>query len=264
MFRDEKNLKDSTKDTIKDTSNMPAPYQAAGFGSGSYTKANKLITALYMVTDIVYKDEPLRNKLRTLGVGILSDINSSPSQACPKINELMSFLDIASTMNIISQMNCGILKKEFSELDHSIKESTGRTIFPGMPINLEEFLRDKPSISGKSTHLGIQKGSTLMKALSRVEVSDRNNQEARPSALGFASRAQRREEILNIIKAVGGNATIKDIKDKISIMSDKETSLNSCSEKTLQRELISMVQNDVLYREGAKRWSRYFVKTTPP
>ena len=73
MLGEEKNLKDSERKNIKDISSVPAPYQAAGFGSGSYTKTQKLITALYMVTDIIDKDEPLRNKLRTLGVQILSD-----------------------------------------------------------------------------------------------------------------------------------------------------------------------------------------------
>ena len=31
-------------------------------------------------------------------------------------------------------------------------------------------------------------------------------------------------------------------------------------EKTLQRELASMVKDGVLYKTGEKRWSRYFIK----
>src|SRR5688572_20542906 len=93
-----KNLKDSSKDlgiSVKDTSTQPI----------SYNKTDKLITALYMVTDIIDKDEPLRKKLRTLGIDIISDINSLPLRALGKISEVMSFLDIASSMNIISEMN---------------------------------------------------------------------------------------------------------------------------------------------------------------
>ena len=37
----------------------------------SYTKTHKLVTALYMVTDIIDKEEPIRNKLRILGVEII-------------------------------------------------------------------------------------------------------------------------------------------------------------------------------------------------
>src|SRR3989344_6143475 len=89
----------------------------------SYMKTNKLITALYMVTDILDKDEPLRNKLRTLGTGIISDIHCAPQNACTKIAEVMSFLDIARAINIISEMNVNILRKEFLLLNQSILES---------------------------------------------------------------------------------------------------------------------------------------------
>ena len=313
MFRAEKNLKDS---------NSPLPGLPLGKGEKqarlsdgqggdlSYSKANKLIIALYMVTDIMNKGEPLRNKLRTLGTDIVSDIHSlSTGQTGVhhkiriKISEIMSFLGIARTLNIISAMNCDILEKEFHELDRSLKESTNETAVIGTPVDLAEFLRDSeeelnpypasPELRGRSkegvlsTRLGVQKGETLLKALSRVEgmkalrgvemparpigMSDRSKPEARPSMLGLASqvKGQRRKDILNIIKINGGNATIKDIKDKASTMSparptgaggDKGHSLVSIGEKTLQRELIAMIEDGVLYKEGTKRWSRYFIK----
>ncbi|MFA6353830.1 MAG: hypothetical protein WCW93_02775 [Candidatus Paceibacterota bacterium] len=285
MFKEEKNVKDS----IKDTSSVPAPYQAVGFGLVSYTKINKLITALYMVTDIIDKDEPLRNKLRTLGTGIISDINSIPSNARRKISEIMSFLDIASAVNIISEMNCSILKKEFIELSESILSiQTEKDVVeseinkPNRPINLSEFFGDhngeksdtyeaSPLLMSKKgisighptpTRIGVQRGSTLLKAL-----SDKINPNMKTQKSQFshnqdfdAFKKQRRNDIINIIKTLGGNATIKDIKDKVQSSQDKITSLVSCSEKTLQRELVSMVKDSVLNKTGEKRWSRYFLK----
>ena len=67
-------------------------------------------------------------------------------------------------------------------------------------------------------------------------------------------------KILNIIKTIGGSATIKDIKDRAKAMPEQAGLLVSCSEKTLQRELVSMVKDDVLNKTGEKRWSRYFMK----
>lgn len=280
MFREEKHLKDPEKDSIKDTQNMPAPYQAVGFGSGSYTKTNKLITALYMVTDIIDKDEPLRNKLRTLGTEIISDMNSTPASARGKIKETVSFLDIASAINIISEMNCSILKKEFLELNESINEAVGGSKEISKQINLAEFFDAsvldeegansglKSSLSFKQiyldkgqknskghlstqagTSIGVQKGSTLMKALSKVNIS------ARPATESFdALKKQRREEISNIVRKMGGGATITDIKN------GAYGSLVSCGEKTLQRELVSMIKDTILSKTGEKRWSRYFLK----
>ena len=238
--------------------------------SVSYTKTNKLITALYMVTDIMDKEEPLRLKLRTLGIEILSDTSVSKTPFdFTKINQVLSFLDIASAMNFISEMNCNILKKEFIQLKESIQEYADTK-----PTWLTELFFDpKPIGHAKNTNghqvrtrIGVQKGSTLMKALSdkTFNLSDRNNK-TRSSVFNFVSRAQnfdilkkeRRNNIINVIKNNGGNVAIKDIRIKIN---NGTTGTFTCGEKTLQRELLSMTKDGVLNKTGEKRWSKYSLK----
>lgn len=298
MFGEEKNLKDTPKDSIKDTLSVPVPYQASSFGLGSYTKTNKLITALYMVTDIIDKDEPLRNKLRTLGTGIISDTylikqdhtGHTTSLMSNKVQEIMSFLDIAAAMNIISEMNCNILRKEFFELNESIlsaqagKESmdTNKIKVLNGQVDLVEFFANPPLLDkegaggGNSlittspfrpssstrrrgdakghTSIGVQKGSTLLKALGKIQMS--NNLQGNTLLVRDFDilKKQRRAEITNFITKKGGNVTITDIKNGV------QGSLISSSEKTLQRELVSMVKDGVLNKTGEKRWSRYFLK----
>lgn len=58
----------------------------------------------------------------------------------------------------------------------------------------------------------------------------------------------RRERITEVIKDKG-NATIKDIALEIT----------DCSEKTIQRELISMIKDNLIVREGERRWSKYSI-----
>lgn len=278
MFREGKNIKDTQQDsmtdlnlTIKDSSIII-----------SYTKSQKLITALYMVTDIIDSDEPIRNKLRTLGVEILSDINkisrATLDKTEKKIQEILSFLDIASTVNIISEMNSSILKKEFLELYQSIKESLNKAGAINRQINLSEFFMDSsspfrggfeerflknsphpsPLLKGEGelnskghTRIGVQRGSTLLKALSDVGRPTGGQQDF------DILKKQRRNDIISIIKTIGGNATIKDIKDRAQTPQNKSMSVMSYSEKTLQRELVSMVKDSVLNKVGEKRWSRY-------
>lgn len=240
----------------------------------SYTKTNKLITALYMVTDMIDKEEPLRNKLRTLGTGIISDINYSPGNARGKISEVMSFLDIASAINIISEMNCNILCKEFLELNHSIEESLGKIGMLKKQINLADFFvsgkleenspkrfsvirGDIPIGHPNPTRIGVQKGDTLLKALSDKNFIRSVN---RTEEDFVVLKQERRNDILFILKDNGSNATIKDIKDRVKNKAEETKSLVSCGEKTLQRELLSMVKDGVLYKTGEKRWSRYFIK----
>jgi hypothetical protein len=267
MFGDQKdtqkNLKDSSFDqslVIKDT-----------FIPISYRKTNKLISALYMVTDIMDREEPLRNKLRTLGVEIISDIYALPGKIEDRIQEIVSFLDIASTINLISEMNYNILKKEFLELHKSLAEYTQ---IKQKPISLEDFLtqssdadttpsslplarRGSIGHAPARTRIGVQKGSTFKKAL-----SDKVSSLSDSRLEDFNNlKNERRANIIRIIKDNKEGATIKDI--RISIKDKGAEALHSLGEKTLQRELASMVKDNVLSKLGEKRWSKYYVKTVP-
>ncbi len=247
---EDKNLPNSLKDSTHSTVGQQVSLT-------SYAKTNKLITALYMVTDIMDKEEPLRNKLRTLGVEILSDPERKPSasygagMSITRIEHVISFLDIASAMNMISEMNSSILKKEFSELKQSFQTKQGLSLMDLLkdsPLEIPEVNQTNQKVN--QTRLGVQKGSTLMKALKDFKG---------PNASFDTSKKQRREEIISIIKdkekasPEESGVTIKDIKD------NAKGTLASVGEKTLQRELISMVHEGVLEKAGDKRWSRYFL-----
>lgn len=63
---------------------------------------------------------------------------------------------------------------------------------------------------------------------------------------GGAHTQGRRDRVLNVIRDKQ-EATIKDITDVVT----------DCSEKTIQRELISLIKDNVIVREGERRWSKY-------
>lgn len=58
--------------------------------------------------------------------------------------------------------------------------------------------------------------------------------------------ADRRTRISTILEAKG-EATIKDISEIVT----------DCSEKTIQRELNAMIEDNIVIRQGERRWSRY-------
>ncbi|MFZ2205720.1 MAG: hypothetical protein WAV23_03965 [Minisyncoccia bacterium] len=311
MSGENKNLKD-TQDFIKDTNSSLPPLlnkerDGVRFGEGnmSYTKTNKLITALYMVTDIMDMEEPLRNKLRNLGSDVVSDTYIISTQSsflkhtANKISEIISFLDIASAVGMISEMNHSILKKEFIELKNSLQEKCEQglslsELFPsfderntseeqGGNLNSEnqnKYLSITKSIPPtrnvdklEPTRIGVQKGSTLLGALNRIQVSDsrakmsdintgplKNKTTHQTNANDFdVLKKKRREEVLKIVREnketnpSSGGATISDIR-----LAAKGV-LVSCGEKTLQRELVSMVKDMILKKVGEKRWSKYFI-----
>lgn len=67
-----------------------------------------------------------------------------------------------------------------------------------------------------------------------------------PKKIGEVPVIDRRTNVLNVIRDKG-EATIKDI---VEVISD-------CSEKTIQRELITLINDNVIVREGERRWSKY-------
>lgn len=324
MLGENKNLKDS-QDFIKDTHSSLPPLlnkerEGVRFPEGhvSHIKTNKLITALYMVTDIMDKEEPLRNKLRVLGSEMISDIHiihhghsgshdgHISEKTANKISEILSFLDIASTVGMISEMNFNILKKEFIGLKLSLQENFGQglsiaELFPTLDEEVIESIPEKEnkylSITksipptrnvdkAEPTRIGVQKGSTLLNALSKISMSDSKAKMSDKNSEGRTSKdtvrhdsaeskikvvhqtsqndfdvlkKNRREEILKIVKEnklahpASGGATISDIR-----LAAKGV-LAACGEKTLQRELVSMVKDTLLNKVGEKRWSKYSV-----
>lgn len=232
-----------------------------------YNKTNKLITALFMVTDIMDKDEPLRHKLREIGTEILTDVYSNSNRVVLRVNEILSFLDIAGTLGMISDMNKNILSKEFSLLKNSFGQIDALWLenFIGEDVIGQE--EQVPKIASYQTRLGVQKASTLMKALSDMNVSHKSeniksNSHIRNEGFDLVKK-ERREEILSIIRSnknsgIENGSTITDIKNGAKLSSKGHLIINT-SEKTLQRELVSMVKDNILKKSGEKRWSRYFI-----
>lgn len=299
MLNEEKKIKDISSTTnlhIKDT--MP---------NVSYNKTNKLVTALYMVTDIIEVDEPLRGRLRKLGADIVSDMHvirfsrteRSMILLGSKVAETLSFLNIAYSIGMISEMNFSILKKEFSELKKAVNESLQYYKPYNGFANLGEYFSnsqndfdnelekinnniESPMSFNKGQHnghylqtrIGVQKGGTLMQALSdKVAVRPLESHKLSALAPGKLDvkhdhvkakflqnkksfeilKKERRFDIVNALKDTKDGLTITEIKNKIG-----GVLLNS-SEKTLQRELVDMVKDGVLKKSGSKRWSKYLI-----
>lgn len=275
MLGDDNNIKDSNLSLSPSIKDSPL--------SITYSKSDKLITALYMVTDVMDVSEPLRNKLRTLGTEILLDIHSAPQKTLSKISAIISLLDISRAMRLISEMNASILKKEFLRLQESVNEygkirsvwfedysqdTNNEVAHTEAPKN--NFIKDTRTtfighiqaskVSHPTTRIGVQKGSTLMKALSD-KTADISKGLSQPSNNFDVLKKQRRETIIATIRKSSDGLTITDIRTKAKELPSKGEVLMSCSEKTLQRELISMLKDNVLYKTGEKRWSKYFVKS---
>jgi len=249
----------------------------------SIKKTEKLVTALYMITDCMDTDDAIKVKLRLLGIELLSKTHRLPiaqtsdqavigNEVVSYIHEIFSLVEISSTLGYISEMNANILKKEFSLLSEELGlHQTSQSINLSDDLFVVEHSAPHPHnkiVMDFHTYPNTSKGQTKYKgqtSLSSQMVNKRTSYimpiinknvvsqiqfSKTSSALNIAHKKERSEKILALIK----DKKEVSIKDISGIFLD-------VSEKTIQRELNTLVALGQIKKSGAKRWSRYTVIT---
>ncbi|HCB35211.1 MAG TPA: hypothetical protein DEP25_01065, partial [Candidatus Taylorbacteria bacterium] len=112
----------------------------------------------------------------------------------------------------------------------------------------DKFHRDQRNTSKGQQYV---KDSVLDKVAEALEEKGQKHKDKSQSTF-FRNREKvkesRRQEIVSILRD-RNSATVRDF----------SVSIQGCSEKTIQRILIEMVQHGVLKISGKRRWSRYSI-----
>ena len=227
-------------------------------------KTEKLTTAIYLITDFLNEKESLKWEVRSRAVSLLSFMMSSfntsmdrhldgdvfTKQAQKLIGDILSFLELAFRINLVSIMNFSILKEEYTSLYgylYAWSKKNGPSHNVVFPDNFfkEELSFDtlsETALRDKGQH---SKGHFREKRQNTSKVSFMSHR------LSFTNKdkTERRESILQLIRTKG-EVNIKDITPIVT----------GCSGKTIQRELSSLIAQGVLERRGERRWSSYALK----
>jgi len=260
-----------------------------------HKKTEKLVTAIYMLSNFFPHQEPVKWKVRELGLNLLSDISNvfyssihdsrnTSNECIHSINEIINLLDLARVSNSISQMNFSILRDELMSLRQLIEANNKRGAFDSIIMASDFFISDRKFLLQNSDTPNTPKGpigqmieNVQEEVVSReviektASVIDRATEktpthikEAQKNKQPISSiqkskpkrssdepknshkKNDRAETILKLLSKTD-NLNVKDIAQVIS----------GCSEKTIQRELLSLVSQNVLKKVGERRWSRY-------
>lgn len=229
------------------------PFGDNRVGAHAYKRTEKLVAALYMVTNLVPENEPARNAVRDKSIQILSSVlelrsgfGSAGSEHVERIVaavcEVISLIDIIHIAGFISDMNTEILKREFHNLVFILRSAEDAGASEKITFKTDHFtVDDKGHAGGSGMSFSSVKDtgrSTKRGGVSKGRVSPRAK-----------ANGERREQILNIIKDKK-KVTVKDITESIT----------DCSSKTIQRELGTLVESGVLKKEGERRWSVYSLR----
>lgn len=267
--------------SLKNVNELTSPRKDISY-SFLVKKTQKLVGAVYLVTGYISDTEPLKWSMRECSVSVLSDVaklkdtsSSEVTNFAKKIlsdtKRIESFLGLAEIAGYLSAMNAMILVEEFRSLSRLIESKKSEWSESGFVFAREFFTADaeREQVSLKEEHpIDFSKGHVKDKEY----VSDKNKivrnteqtnplvSETQRKDIGQikkdiiketpkkVEKNSRRESIIDLVKGAG-EVSIKDI---VSHFPD-------CGEKTIQRELVVLVQNNVLKKTGDRRWSRYSV-----
>jgi predicted house-cleaning noncanonical NTP pyrophosphatase (MazG superfamily) len=267
-------------------------------------KTEKISTALYMVTDLIDVADPIRQRIRECGVDLIAetrsmssafsgDIYFSIARVINKSWEIVSLVEVASSVGFISDMNSRILKSVLVELISSLRDKQKRESFTQIEdLKIGESLADQITLSKslfdvkESKEEKVFKGQITPQQAPKIkdkEVSFKPRASAPVQAPKFELPKEMIErtpiEEENKVEENGGEVyshrqfsefvdkpkaserrskIIDIVKEKGEVVvNDITASFPGISSKTIQRELTSLVEENVLKRVGEKRWSKY-------
>lgn len=231
------NIKDILLDNRSDNSLL---FEEA-FYSSIYKKTEKITCAVFLITDFKKDDKNTSDlvsdirkiaKDTLLAVATLSMAPSS-SVVLDIKRPLELFMMIRSLLRVLvvsKTLRGDVVDVLTREIDGVMRAIHGLSL-PVVDASSVEQEQESPSFI-----------LTPKKGFPRKKVG-------RPRGQGQPqdqAEDMRRESILSIIRTQGV-VSIKDISDAIT----------DCSEKTIQRELMGMIKDNIIVKEGERRWSRY-------
>jgi len=244
------NIKDNIKDIVKKDSLLYKDNISVN-NSVFFNRLEKLNIAIYLITDFMSDSEPLKFSLRQKSLDCLS-FKLLEKKYFSEINylfsEIISLLKTALVLKIISEMNFDIINKEYSILLKSLNENNfnNRIIFD------EDFFGESETKNKENDYKGQNDIKDIIKDIKIINKTEKVVKDIikdKKNIKDNKDKTERQQLIIDFIKKEK-QVSIKDISEKIK----------NCSEKTLQRELINLVNKNVLKKEGERRWSKYSIK----
>ena len=202
-------------------------------------KTEKLASAVYLVTNLLSDNEPMKWTLRRKVSELLSfimsykdvrqsELNNFINNSRTKISEIVSLLEVSLLAGLVSNMNFSIIKQEFSNLLDSLKNDHKTDSTNGVIPNT--FFDNTNTILHTNTL------RNLVSVKDSLAIKDNN-----------AFKSNNRQGIIIGLLKKKKELSIKDI----------AVIIKDVSEKTIQRELISLIEAGLVSKTGERRWSKY-------
>ena len=241
----------NTKDNTINDNNFKKLLQNDNYYRHIFKKTEKIVSVVFYIinnTDSTKKSETIisniaskahfahENALRTLEVKLMSS-KEVLEQFAQSLVGLESVLRIAGATNTITSDVLQVVVNEIEMVLRGLKSY----------INNNNYVEDT-SMFGGGFGGTFGTGSEEVPTTKIPKVQKTSKNDASGTTVTIATADDRRTRIVTILEAKG-EATIKDISEIIT----------DCSEKTIQRELNAMIEENIVKRQGERRWSKYSI-----
>lgn len=247
-------------------------------------KIFELTLAVYRVTDIFPKDEVLKRQIREKANEILSSVceydrkigENNARFLLAKIQAIRTYLGVARFTNLAKAVNTAVLDREYDFFVNFFEREL---------VKLSEEIQEKgPHSTAKRSDLD------QIPQIQAVSVSSTPKQVRKPKverSIIYSQKVSLENGNGNgngnsngHINHIANNGIISDVKSESNGFNERQQTIldyirsnqqvkstdlagifsNKFSIKTLQRDLSSLIGNNVIEREGDKRWAVYRLK----
>lgn len=233
-----------------------------------YIRFEKIAAAFYLVTNHLSDEDPLKISIRQKTIALLDMVNELNTDTFvnslfkkDKIKnvceQVISLLHMAVQAGLVTRINVDIISAENKKVQNFLASLFEETIASSGQASLfyvDENMTSFTTHGEQKQYIGHGHEFTNDMSIKKTEKQIGNTKNKKDNMVSGTEsekdlkprKKNRRDFILGII-GQKGEVTIKDISNVF----------NGCSEKTIQRELISLVSEGVVSKEGERRWSKY-------
>lgn len=217
-----------------------------------YKKAERLAKAIHVVSPAFRTAPALRDRMDQIAIGLVDAAILPPTAARDGMSRellaLSSVLSIARTGGLLSSMNADLISREAQQLLQEIASYEEPRL----------FMEDAPSLAELAKQASAERAQAAPARVSMAQPRTSHSPTRDGAALSPAKgqtightpikdKNMNRQEAIKAILGSKGPSYIKDI----------STMIRDVSEKTIQRELQTLVDTGEVIKTGERRWTQY-------
>ncbi len=246
----------------KDKSSMHTLFRGQSDRAYLFGKLEKLAHAVMTLTTRADNEHPIVERLEHAVLDTIAEasggtVSGDQGLLVARLLELVSLLRLAGTVRLIHEQNTALLAEEYL----GVLQKLSQPSVQGMVLRTEDLMSEHEE-NGEGIFLP-QSIDTLFSMSSTKSSGNHHpkadaiaapktsnfkgqNRTSKAVALKDNTHSSRSQRIIMVVKSKG----VVSIRDVASIITE-------CSEKTIQRELLTLVESGVLKKQGERRWSTY-------